>query len=158
MSDKPHVMIAASMFYPNITEELVRGAEAVLGPAGVTWKRFDVPGAFEIPAAIRMAIRSIEFSIDRRRYDAFVALGCIIRGQTSHYDHIAQETVRALQTLATEYTLAIGMGILTVENEAQAWERARVDHKNKGGEAANTCLAMVETKRRFSLFPRREPA
>ncbi len=156
MADKPHIMIVAAMFYPEITEELVRGAEAVLNEADVTFRRVDVPGAFEIPATIRMALRSVEFSIDRRRYDGFVALGCVIRGETTHYDHICQETMRAIQSLACEFALAVGTGVLTVENEAQAWARARVEEKNKGAVAARACLDMLELKRRFKLHPRRE--
>ena len=78
----------------------------------------------------------------------------MIRGETTHYDYVCQESARGLQNLALEFTLAIGYGILTVENEAQAWERVRVDRKNKGGDAARACLAMIEAKRNFGLFPR----
>ena len=127
---------------------------AALSEAQVTYDRLPVPGAFEIPAAIRMAVRAMHFHPHRRRYDGYVALGCVIRGETTHYDHICEESARGLQSLALEFTLAIGYGILTVENEAQAWERAKRDRKNKGGDAARACLAMIETKRKFGLFPR----
>jgi 6,7-dimethyl-8-ribityllumazine synthase len=150
----PHVMIVEARFYAKITDELVRGAVGVLDAAGATHERFAVPGAFEIPAAIRFALRSMDFSPGRRRFDGYVALGCVIRGETTHYDYVCAESARGLQELALSYTLAIGYGIITVENEAQAWERARVERRNKGGDAARACLTMVELKRRFRLLPR----
>jgi len=151
---KPHILIVEARFYEDIAEELMKGAVAVLSEAQVTHDRLPVPGAFEIPAAIRMAVRAMHFHPHRRRYDGYVALGCVIRGETTHYDHICEESARGLQNLALEFTLAIGYGILTVENEAQAWERAKIDRKNKGGDAARACLAMIEAKRTFGLFPR----
>ena len=154
MSDAPHVMIVEARFYESITDELARGAIQALDAAGATHERVAVPGAFEIPAAIRLAVRSLDFFAGRRRFDGYVALGCVIRGQTSHYEHVCRESARGLQDLALQYSLAIGFGILTVENEAQAWERARVERGNKGAVAARACLAMIELKRRFRLFPR----
>src|SRR5215475_11923677 len=154
MAEAPHIMIVEARYYPAITDELIKGATAVLTEAGATFRRQEVPGVFEIPAAIRMAVKAMEFSIDRRRIDAFIALGCVMRGETTHYDIVANESSRALQDLVCEFTLALGFGILTVENEAQAWARAQVDKKNKGGEAARACLAMLEVKRRLSLYPR----
>src|SRR5271154_5022163 len=147
MAVAPHIMIVEARFYEPIADELVRGAVAVLEEAGTTYERFAVPGAFEIPAAIQYAVRSLDFSPGRRRFDGYVALGCVIRGQTTHYDYVCGETARALQELAVHYSLAFGFGILTVENEAQAWERAKVDRRNKGGDAAKACLAMVDLKR-----------
>jgi 6,7-dimethyl-8-ribityllumazine synthase len=151
---KPHILIVEARFYEEISDELAKGAVAALKKAGVTYDRLAVPGAFEIPAAIRMAIRAMHFHPHRRRYDGYVALGCVIRGETTHYDYVCQESARGLQDLALEFTLALGYGILTVENESQAWERARVDRKDKGGDAARACLAMIEAKRTFGLFPR----
>jgi 6,7-dimethyl-8-ribityllumazine synthase len=151
---KPHILIVEARFYEEISDELAKGAVAALKSAGVTFDRLAVPGAFEIPAAIRMAIHAMDFYPHRRRYDGYVALGCVIRGETTHYDYVCGESARGLQDLAVKYTLALGYGILTVENEAQAWERARVDRKNKGGDAARACLAMIEAKRKFGLFPR----
>ena len=151
---KPHILIVEARFYEEISDELAKGAVADLKKAGVTYDRLAVPGAFEIPAAIRMAIRAMHFHPHRRRYDGYVALGCVIRGETTHYDYVCQESARGLQDLALEFTLALGYGILTVENESQAWERARVDRKDKGGDAARACLAMIEAKRTFGLFPR----
>ncbi len=151
---KPHILIVEARFYEDIADELAKGAIAVLEQAGVSYERLAVPGAFEIPAAIRMAIRAMHFHPHRRRYDGYVALGCVIRGETTHYDYICRESARGLQNLALEFTLALGYGILTVENDAQGRERARADRKNKGGDAARACLAMIEAKRGFGLFPR----
>jgi 6,7-dimethyl-8-ribityllumazine synthase len=151
---KPHILVVEARFYEEICDALAKGAVAALKAAGVTYDRLAVPGAFEIPAAIRMAIRAMHFHPHRRRYDGYVALGCVIRGETTHYDYVCGESARGLQDLALEYTLALGYGILTVENEAQAWERARIDRKDKGGDAARACLAMIEAKRKFGLFPR----
>ncbi|MCZ6858727.1 MAG: 6,7-dimethyl-8-ribityllumazine synthase [Alphaproteobacteria bacterium] len=152
--DIPHVMVVESRFYEDIADELVKGAEAVLDDAGVSYERFAVPGALEIPAAIRFAVKSREFNPVRRRFDAYVALGCVVRGETSHYDLVCRESARALQDLHSEFTLAIGFGILTCETKDQAIERAAVDRGNKGAVAARAALEMVEMKRFFRLFPR----
>jgi 6,7-dimethyl-8-ribityllumazine synthase len=154
MTEQPHVMIAVARFYEDIADELVRGATAALQSAGATWEIVEVPGAFEIPAAISTAVRSLEFVGARRRFDGYVALGCVIRGETSHYDYVCGETARALQDLAVKYCLALGFGLLTVENREQAEERAGVDRRNKGGEAARVCLSMIDMKQIFGLFPR----
>ena len=151
---QPHILIVEARFYEEISDELAKGAVAALKKAGVTYDRLAVPGAFEIPAAIRMAIRAMHFHPHRRRYDGYVALGCVIRGETTHYDYVCQESARGLQNLALEFTLALGYGILTGENDSQAGERARVDRKAQGGDAARACLAMIEAKRQFGLFPR----
>ena len=108
--------------------------------------RYTVPGAFEIPAAIRFA----HFG-QKAAYDGYVALGCVIRGETSHYDYVCGESARGLQSLALEHGLAIGYGILTVEDREQAWVRAAVTKKNKGADAARACLAMMTLRREFGL-------
>jgi 6,7-dimethyl-8-ribityllumazine synthase len=113
-----------------------------------------VPGAFEIPAAIRFADAAADRGALSTRYDGYVALGCVIRGETTHYDHVCGECARGLQDIAIRHELAIGFGILTCENEAQALARASVDKRNKGGEAARACLAMIALKRRLGLGPR----
>lgn len=154
MADNPHVMIAVARFYDEIADELLRGATAALQSAGATWEVVEVPGAFEIPAAVSTAVRSMEFVGARRRFDGYVALGCVIRGETTHYDYVCGETARGLQDLAVKYCLALGFGLLTVENREQADERAGVDRRDKGGEAARVCLSMIELKRTFGLFPR----
>ena len=150
----PHVMLVEARFYDDIADEMVRGATAVLDEAGASYERFSVPGAFEIPAAVRFAVRSMDVSDSRRRFDGYVALGCVIRGETTHYDYVCQESARGLMDLATQYSLAMGYGILTCENRDQAWVRAAVDQGNKGAAAAQACLEMVGLKNRLGMYPR----
>ncbi|MCZ6605614.1 MAG: 6,7-dimethyl-8-ribityllumazine synthase [Alphaproteobacteria bacterium] len=138
MADKPHIMIVAGIFYEDIVGHLETGAVKAIEAAHASCEIFNVPGAFEIPAAIKMAELA-----EARNFDGYVALGCVIRGETSHYDYVCGESARALQDLAAGDGLAIGFGILTVENKDQALERAAVDRRNKGGEAAQSCLAMI---------------
>jgi 6,7-dimethyl-8-ribityllumazine synthase len=154
MSDAPHIMIVEARFYEDLADELVAGAIAELEKAGCTYERYAVPGVFEIPAAVAYAIRSLDVFTARRRFDGYVALGCVIRGETTHYDYVCTESARGLQDLAIRHTLAVGYGILTVENGEQAWARASVSQKNKGGAAARACLDMIELKRQFRLYPR----
>jgi 6,7-dimethyl-8-ribityllumazine synthase len=149
-----NILVVEARFYADIAEEMFKGAAAVLQRHGATVERIAVPGAFEIPAAIHMAIRSLDFFAGRPRFDGYVALGCVIRGETSHYDYVCTESARKLQDLACQYVLALGYGILTCETGEQAWERARVDRKDKGGQAAEACMRMVELKRHFHLYPR----
>lgn len=154
MAERSHIMIVEARFYADIADELVRGAIAELDRSGATYERFSVPGAFEIPAAIQFAVKSLDFYSGRRRFDGYVALGCVIRGETTHYDYVCGESARGLQELSLRHTLAIGNGILTVENREQAWARAAMDKKNKGGGAARACLDMIELKRQFRLHDR----
>jgi len=137
----PHILIVEARFYDDIADELAAGATEALEKAGARIDRLSVPGALEIPAAVRMAMAG--------SYDGFVALGCVIRGETSHYDIVANESARGLQLLALDHRLAIGNGILTVENREQAMARARRDQKNKGADAALACLAMLGLKQRL---------
>src|SRR5690606_19741723 len=116
MTEAPHVMIVEARFYEDIADELAKGALAAVEAAGATFERFEVPGAFEIPAAISYAVRSMDFYGGRRRFDGYVALGCVIRGETSHYDYVCGESARKLMDLSSQYALALGYGILTVEN------------------------------------------
>lgn len=150
----PHILIVDARFYPEIADELVRGATAALENERATYEHHSVPGAFELPAAIKYAVRSLDFDAQRRRFDGYVALGCVIRGETSHFDYVCSESARALQNLACCYALAVGYGILTVETVDQAWERATVDGRDKGGSAARACMSMIELKNRFGLYPR----
>jgi 6,7-dimethyl-8-ribityllumazine synthase len=141
----PHVLLIEAPYYTHIAALLREGAERALAAVGATFEAIEVPGAFEIPGAIGMAAKAGKF-------DGFVALGCVIRGETSHYDHICESTADALQRLAIDHGLPIGYGILTCENEAQALVRATPggNGRDKGGEAVNACLAMVTVKRRFA--------
>ena len=152
MPGTPHALIVEARYYAHINDELLKGALAALDQAGASHERVTVPGAFEIPAAIKYAVEGAGRGIGRARFDGFVALGCVIRGETTHYDYVCEQSSRGLQDLALAHNLAIGFGILTVENEAQALARARVDKKNKGGEAARACLAMIELKRHFGIL------
>lgn len=141
-----HVMIVEARFYEAISDELVRGCIARLDQAGATYERFAVPGAFEIAGAIRMAHEG-GVRAGKARFDGYVALGCVIRGETTHYDYVCGESARGLQDLAVHHGLAIGYGILTVENKEQAWARAWVAEGNKGAAAAEACLAMAALRR-----------
>ena len=144
----PHILLVVAPYYRDISDQLVAGTVGELERAGASWERLDVAGAFEIPAAISMAHHA-----RNRSFDGYVALGCVIRGETSHYDHICTETARAIQDLAVTQHLAIGFGVLTCENGEQARVRAAVDRKNKGGEAARACLGTIAVKRSFGLYP-----
>jgi 6,7-dimethyl-8-ribityllumazine synthase len=141
----PHLLLVEAPYYTHIAALLRDGAEKALSAAGATFETVEVPGAFEIPGAIGLAAKA------EGKFDGFVALGCVIRGETSHYDHICESTANWLQHLAIEEGLPIGYGILTCENEAQALVRATPggNGRDKGGEAVRACLAMVAVKRRF---------
>lgn len=154
MPDSPHIMIIESRFYEDVADELVRSAITEIEDAGASYEKFEVTGAFEIPSAINYAVRSMEFYSARKRFDGYVALGCVIRGETTHYDYVCQESARALQDVALRHVLAVGYGILTCENHEQAMSRARRDDKDRGGHAARACLSLIELKRHFRLFPR----
>ena len=151
MTNAPHILIVDAPYYTHIVEDLVKGAAATLEAGGATWDRISVSGAFEVPIAIRYAVQSMEELATGPRYDGYLALGCVIRGETTHYDQICEEANRALMQLCLEYNLAIGNGILTVENEAQALARAKADEKNKGGEAANAVLRQIEVQNHFGI-------
>ncbi|HKO06763.1 MAG TPA: 6,7-dimethyl-8-ribityllumazine synthase [Alphaproteobacteria bacterium] len=153
MAEAPHVMIVEARFYQDLADELSQGAIAELEKAGASWERFAVPGAFEIPAAILYALRARDLSRLQRPFDGFVALGCVIRGETSHYDLVCGECAHGLQALSLEHDLALGFGVLTCENREQAWARASRSGRNKGAEAARACLVMIELKRGFGLEP-----
>jgi 6,7-dimethyl-8-ribityllumazine synthase len=152
MTQGPRLLLVEAPYYPHIAAALRQGAERALREAQATFEAVSVPGAFEIPAAIALAARG------SAGFDGFVALGCVIRGETTHYDHICAETARALQDLAVRDGLAIGYGILTVENEAQAMARAAPEGRDKGGESVRACLALVGLRRWFAASAPRTPA
>jgi 6,7-dimethyl-8-ribityllumazine synthase len=147
MTRAPHLLLVQAPYYAHLAALLREGAERAITAAGATCEIVSVPGAFEIPGAIALAARQAE------RVDGFVALGCVIRGETTHYDHICSETARSLQDLMVRDGLAVGYGILTVENEAQALVRAAPDGRDKGGEATRACLALVELRQHFQGNP-----
>lgn len=151
MAHPIRIMIVEARFYEHISDELMRGAAAELERQGVAYDRYEVPGAFEIPAAIKAAIDARTRGGMTPRYDGFIALGCVIRGETTHYETICAESARGLMDLALTHGVALANGILTVENEAQALARASVKDKNKGRDFAQACLAMVRLRRQFGV-------
>ena len=138
------ILIVESPYYTEIAAALVAGAEREIEKNGAKAERVAVPGAFEIPGAIALAA-----SRKGKRYDGYVALGCVIRGETSHYDYVCGESARGLMDLAIQKKLAIGYGIVTVNTMEQAEARAFIDRGDKGGDAAHACLAMVALGRRW---------
>jgi 6,7-dimethyl-8-ribityllumazine synthase len=138
----PHLLIIEARFYEALSDALHEGAAAAIGAAGGTHERIAVPGALEIPAAIALASES-------GQYDGYVALGVIIRGETYHFEVVANESARGIMALTLD-GLPIGNGILTVEDEAQAWARARRSEKDKGGDAARAALAMITLREKFA--------
>jgi 6,7-dimethyl-8-ribityllumazine synthase len=138
-----HVLIVEARFYAHINDMLLDGVRSAIEGAGHAHETITVPGALEIPAAIALASES-------GRYDAYVAVGVVIRGETYHFEVVSNESARAIMALSLD-GLAIGNGILTVENEAQALVRADKSLKNKGGEAAQAALAMLALKERFGV-------
>ncbi len=133
---RPHVLVVEARFYDHIQTMLLEGAAAALETAGASFEIVTVPGALEIPTAIALADAA-------DRFDAFVALGCVIRGETAHYDIVAGESARGLVWLGVERGCPIGNGILTVDDEAQALVRADPKLKDKGGAAARAALALA---------------
>lgn len=148
--NRPRILVVEARFYDHIADGLLQGATAELAKAGADVVRITVPGVLEIPAAVAFVVAAGQKD-PRHRYDGFVALGCAIRGETDHYDHVCRESMRGLQDLAVAHHLAVGNAILTVHNEAQALDRSTPERKNIGGLAARACLRMIETKRELSL-------
>ena len=138
-----HFLVVEGRNYPDIADEMKRGATAALEKAGATFEVIAVPSAMEVPVAIAMAIET-------GRFDGYVALGCVIRGQTNHYVSVASESVRALAELAVVDCLPLGIGILAVENEAQAWIRAHVNDQDRGGDAARAAIALSDVKAKLN--------
>jgi 6,7-dimethyl-8-ribityllumazine synthase len=147
------ILIVEGRYYEPIADLLLAGAKRVLEASKVTWDLISVPGALEIPQAIELAL---DAPVHARRmpFDGVIALGCVIRGETSHYDIVAGESARALMGLAVSRRVPVGNGILTVDTEEQALARAHPDHGDKGGDAARAALSLVRVKR--SLAARRE--
>jgi len=149
----PAILIVEARFYDDIADALFDGAQAEITRRGGSCERIQVPGVLEVPQAVAVAHKAglLPMRAHAGGYDGCVALGCVIRGETSHYDIVAGESARALMDLATEHAIPIGNGILTVENHAQAMERARPDQRNKGAGAAAACLDLVALARRLHV-------
>lgn len=139
------VLVVEARYYEDLADELLAGALGAIAGAGAQAQVATVPGALEIPATI--AILLDEAAARGQPWDAVVALGCVIRGETGHYDIVAGESARALMDISVQRRLPLGNGILTVENDEQAWARARVSDMNKGGGAAEAALAVLRVKR-----------
>jgi 6,7-dimethyl-8-ribityllumazine synthase len=135
------LLLVVGAYHASVVDQLVKGAEAAILKAGAKVDRVDVPGAFELPAAIVYASCS-------HGYDGYVALGCVVKGETDHYDYICTETARGIMELSRD-GFCVGFGVLTVHTLGQAEERADVARGDKGGEAARACLSMIAIKRKY---------
>ncbi|MER9420881.1 MULTISPECIES: 6,7-dimethyl-8-ribityllumazine synthase [unclassified Mesorhizobium] len=144
---KAHLLIIEARFHDDLADALLDGATTALDEAGVTYDVVTVPGSLEIPAVITFALDGM--GEGGKDYDGFVALGTIIRGDTYHFDIVANESSRALMDLSVQEAIAIGNGILTTENDAQAWTRAKRSEGDKGGFAARAALTMIALKEKL---------
>lgn len=142
------ILVIEARYYEKITDDMVLGAEPVFAEAGYEIERIPVTGVFEVPAACEMAIRA-GIKDPHLKYAGIMALGCVIRGETDHYDHICREASRALMDITMNHLFPLGFAILTCENMRQAEVRADPAQKNKGAEAAKAVLRMIELRRHF---------
>ena len=141
----PHLLIAEARFYDDLSDALLDGAKAALEEAGATYDLVTVMGALELPAAVAYALEG------EKTYDGYVVLGMVIRGETYHFDIVCNESARALMDLSVAENLALGNGIMTVENMDQAWDRADRNRKDKGGFTAKAALTMIDLKQSFGV-------
>ena len=148
------ILIIEARFYEDISDELARGAINTLEASNVSFELLSVPGALEIPLALSLALAN-GFVGKAGRHRGCVALGCVIRGETTHYEIVARESAAGLHQLAVEHAVPIGNGIITCENREQAWARASVEGRNKGAHAAEACLSLMDLERHFSSASRR---
>jgi 6,7-dimethyl-8-ribityllumazine synthase len=142
------MLVVEARFYEEIADALLAGATRALNEAKASFDRISVPGSLEIPAAIALAVDAARRR--RRPYDGAVALGCVIRGETIHFEIVSHQSARGLMEVSLARGIPIGNGIITVENEAQAYARARMEEQDKGGDAARAALALVALKRRLA--------
>ena len=139
----PHILIIRAPYYQGVVDGLTQGARKILSEAGATIETLDISGAYELPQAIRLAVKGIQ------RFDGYVVLGCILRGETDHYDFICQSTMDGVMNVSLQFGLCIGTGLLTCDNLGQAEARSGRDGQNKGAEAAMAVLMQVSAARRF---------
>jgi 6,7-dimethyl-8-ribityllumazine synthase len=139
----PNLLVIRAPYYRDVVDGLRAGAERILRKAGARFQVIDIAGAYELPQAIRLAVRGTE------RFDGYVALGCIVRGETDHYDFICQATMNGLMQVALQFGLAMGVGLLTVDTLEQAEARSGADGHNKGAEAAAAALLQIIAARRL---------
>jgi len=142
------ILVVEARFYDAISDALLAGCSKALDDAKASWDSIVVPGALEIAPAIAIALDAAEKQ--KNPYDGAVALGCVIQGETFHFDIVAMQSARAILDLSIERRIPIGNGILTTDTEAQAWARARLTEQDKGGDAARAALALIEIKRKRS--------
>lgn len=147
--DKIRILIVEARFYSDLADELLKGATDALEAYGATYEVITVPGALEIPAAIAFAEEGGHRPAGAAPFDGYVALGTVIRGETYHFEIVSNESARGLMDLSLGKRLAIGNGILTVEDETQAWARARASEGDKGGGAARAALTMVALRQQL---------
>ncbi|CCQ73827.1 6,7-dimethyl-8-ribityllumazine synthase [Magnetospira sp. QH-2] len=151
MIDGPRILIVEGRFYEDIGQELLKGATQVLEKAGIPYEHILVPGALEIPSVIKYALQGMAECTTTSHYVGVVSLGCVIRGETSHYDVVCTESFRAVTDLVIEHGMPHGYGVLTVENKQQALVRADTTGKDFGGRAAVACLRLLDIKKSFDL-------
>ncbi len=150
-SKTKHILVLLSRYYEDVADQLLKGTKDCLGEAGATYEVFEVPGALEIPQALAAAVDNGLFDDEPDTYfHGAIALGCVIRGETSHYDIVAEQSSRLLLNTSVGDVIPLGNGILTVETHEQAMVRASVDQKNKGADAAKACLRIIELTEEFS--------
>ncbi len=139
----PHLLIIRAPYYKAVVDGLTDGAERILREAGATSETLDIAGAYELPQAIRLAIRGDQ------RFDGFVALGCIVRGETDHYEFICRATMEGIMSVSLQFGVCVGTGLLTCDTMAQAEARSGMDGFNKGAEAASAALLQINAARRL---------
>ena len=139
----PRILLIRAPYYRAIVEGMTKAAVALLGEAGASWQAIDVAGAFELPQALRIALRG------RERFDGFVVLGCVVRGETDHYDYICDTAMHGLMDVALQFGVALGTALLTVDTLAQAEARSAETGSNKGAEAASACLKQIALARQL---------
>lgn len=150
MSDEPiRILIVEARFYDDLADALLEGATQALSAYGAEYDVVTVPGALEIPGAIAFAEEGGHRPAGKR-YDGYVALGCVIRGETYHFEIVSNESARGIMDLTVGKKLCIGNGVLTTEDDEQAWARARISEGDKGGGAARAALTMIELKHQLS--------
>ena len=141
--DSPHLLIIRAPYYKAVVDGLTGGAERILREAGATSEILDIAGAYELPQAIRLAVRG------SGRFDGFVALGCIVRGETDHYEFICRATMEGIMSVSLQFGLCVGTGLLTCDTLVQAEARSSMDGFNKGAEAAAAALLQINAARRL---------
>ncbi len=142
----PHLLLVRAPYYRDVIDGMTNAASRILREAGATWDTLDVAGAFELPQAIRIALRGT------KRFDGYIALGCVIRGETDHYDYLCRAAMGGLMDVALQYGIALGSGLLTVAELAQAVARSSADGHNKGAEAAVAALVQIAAMRELGAI------